>query len=355
MLANAEARHLKGKKILLLTPFHRSQRGNSLTSERIQNGLKKMEIDIDLLSLEDQDWENTMLHALSKSSYALIHGFHGLHFARVLEKMPDLGQLPLLLTMTGTDINFDLLGAHRELVLTAMRTVQRIIVFNQAFLSALALDYPEFQDKLQSIPQGIQLEPAAPMDRKQLGLEERDFVFILPSGLRKVKNIELALDALSQLWHQYPQLRLLVLGASIEDDYSEMIMNRIDALPWVTYLGEVPHHQVQAYYRLADVVLNTSEAEGQPQAALEAMSLAKPAILTAVPGNLGIMEDGVQGLYAQNSSGLQAAAARLIQDPKLKQDMGQAAAQLVGLKFQAQREFNAHAALYRQILAGAGS
>lgn len=355
MLANNDARHLQGKRILLLTPFHRSQRGNSLTSERIQNGLIKMGIDIDLLSLEDQDWETTLLHALSQSSYALIHGFHGLHFARVLKKIPDLDQLPLVLTMTGTDINYDLPGDYRDLVLTAMQTVQKIIVFNQAFLSALALDYPEFQHKLLSVPQGVQLEPAAPMERKQLGLEESDFVFILPSGLREVKNIELALEALSPLYQPYPQLRLLILGAAIEDEYSKMIQNRIEDMPWVTYLGEIPHHQVQAYYRLADVVLNTSRAEGQPQAALEAMSLGIPAILTSVPGNLGIMEDGVQGFYANNRSQLQAAAARLIQASQLKQEMGQAAAQLVQLKFQAQSECNAHVALYRQILTGSGS
>ncbi len=352
MLANADAAHLKGKRILLLTPFHRSQRGNSLTSERIQNGLRRMAIEVDLLSLEDQGWANTLHQGLAQDRYHLVHGFHGLKFSRVLEKMPELGQLPLVLTMTGTDINYDLLGAHKVAVLAAMRAVQRIIVFNQAFLSTLAVIYPEFQGKLHSIPQGVQLEPALSLDRKKLGLEASDFVFILPSGLREVKNIELALDALSQLWPQHPQLRLLVLGAAIDDDYSKRIMKRIKDLPWVTYLGEIPHHQVQAYYGLADVVLNTSQAEGQPQAALEAMSLGLPALLTAVPGNLGIIEDGRQGFYAKNSSELQEAARRLILDPQLKQRLGQAAAQLVELNFQAPREFKAHTALYRQVLEG---
>jgi glycosyltransferase involved in cell wall biosynthesis len=354
VLSHADARYLKGKRILLITPFHRGQRGNSLTSERIQNGLRKMEIDIDLLSLEDQDWKATLLHALSRTRYAMIHVFHGLKYARVLEHIPKLRELPLVLTMTGTDINLDLLGPHRELVLTAMRAVERIIVFNEDFLSSLSIEFPEFQAKLLSIPQGVHLEPASSIDGKQLGLGEGNFVFILPSGLREVKNIELALDALSQVWTRQPHIRLLILGAAIENDYSKMIMKRIDNLPWVTYLGEIPHHQVHAYYRLADVVLNTSQAEGQPQAALEAMSLGIPAILTAVPGNLGIIEDGVQGFYASNSFQIQESANRLISDQKLKQQMGQAAAQLVRSKFQAQREFDAHAALYRQILAGTG-
>ena len=62
----------------------------------------------------------------------------------------------------------------------------------------------------------------------------------------------------------------------------------------------------------------------------------------------------MQGFYASNSFQIQESANRLISDQKLKQQMGQAAAQLVRSKFQAQREFDAHAALYRQILAGTG-
>jgi len=262
--------------------------------------------------------------------------------------------LPLVLTMTGTDINFDLWGAHREVVLQGMRKVQRIVVFNQDFLSTLALAYPEFQDKLHSIPQGIQLEAALPIGRQQLGLQESDFVFVLPSGLRRVKNIELALDALSHLWQENKQIRLLVLGTAIEENYSKMILKRINNLPWVTYLGEIPHDQVKAYYQQGDVVLNTSLAEGQPQAALEVMSLAKPVILTTVPGNLGIIQDGVHGFYARNQAEIQEAGRKLILNHKLKENMGQAAAQLVQQEFTAQNEFNAYAVLYRQILTGAG-
>ncbi len=351
MLINYDTLHPSGKAVLLLTPFHRSQRGNSLTSERIQTGLKQMGINIDLLSLEDKDWERTLHHGLAIHKYSLVHGFHGLHFARVLNKGPDLHRLPLVLTMTGTDINYDLAGKDRDLVLQSMRIVKRIIVFNQQFEIEIAAAYPEFQSKLQLIPQGVCLEDSPVISREELGLQDKDFIFILPSGLREVKNIDLALDALSELWFEYREVRLLIMGAAIEEDYSDMILQRMQDLPWVSYLGEIPHNQVKAYYQLADVVLNTSLAEGQPQAALEVMSLSIPAILTAVPGNLGIIEHGVQGFYAGNKSELLEAAQKLILDNNLKQVMGRAAAEMIQLKFQPETEFNAHAALYQSLLA----
>ncbi len=351
MVNNSARTNLPGKALLLLTPFHRSQRGNSLTSERIQSGLKQMGINIDLLSLEDENWEKNLQEGLENEKYSIVHGFHGLHFARVLQKIPRLLRLPLVLTMTGTDINLDLVGADKDLVLTAMRAVNKLVVFNKPFVEKISALYPEFQGKLLAIPQGVQLEDSPAITRQDLGLQADEFVFLLPSGLRAVKNIDLALDALEALWPEFNELRLWIMGASIEENYSRSILQRIKHLPWVNYWGEIPHRRVKAYYQLADVVFNTSLAEGQPQAALEAMSLGIPAILTAVPGNLGIIENAIQGFYAGNREELMEAARRFLQEPALKRTMGLAAQELVKANFLPQTEFNAHAALYRSILA----
>ncbi len=350
MVNNSDAVHLQGKSVLLLTPFHRSQRGNSLTSERIQSGLIKMGIPIDLISLEDENWEKILQEVLENKKYSIVHGFHGLHFARVLQKIPELHRLPLVLTMTGTDINFDLTGSDRDLVLNSMRAVQRIIVFNKQFARGISSFYPEFQDKLLAIPQGVQLEDAPAISRQDLGSRDEDFVFLLPSGLRAVKNIDLAFDVLEALWPKFNNLRLWIMGASIEENYSKSIVQRIKFLPWASYWGEIPHSRVKSYYQLADVVLNTSLAEGQPQAALEAMSLSIPAILTAVPGNLGIIEHAVQGFYAGNQEELMEAARKLLQDDNLKKTMGVAAQDLVKANFLPEAEFNSHAALYRSLI-----
>lgn len=77
-------------------------------------------------------------------------------------------------------------------------------------------------------------------------------------------------------------------------------MGQIQYSPRTAYLGEIDHRAISGLYAAADLVLNTSLAEGQPQAALEGMSLGLPAIMTAVTGNLGIMTGGREGFYVRD-------------------------------------------------------
>ncbi|HBQ26402.1 MAG TPA: hypothetical protein DD791_08420 [Syntrophomonas sp.] len=101
---------------------------------------------------------------------------------------------------------------------------------------------------------------------------------------------------------------------------------------------------------VGDVVLNTSHAEGQPQAALEAMSLGKPCLLTAVPGNINIIENGVEGYYVHNQDDLVVAARKLMLNQKLRQQMGENARRLVEQKYSLKKELDAYEQLYHQLL-----
>ncbi|MDD2585111.1 MAG: glycosyltransferase [Syntrophomonadaceae bacterium] len=339
-------------KILIITPFHRSRRGNSLTSERIQAGLIKQGFTIGIVSLEENNWLNKLHYDLATRKYALIHGFHAAHCGRVLEMVPELQELPLVLTMTGTDINYDLKKLENYSLIRTLQLVKRIVVFNADFKEVLVGINPEWENKVVIIPQGVMLETGNPKSRSEFGLTLDDFVFLLPSGLRPVKHIELAIDALEKLQEQYPEVRLIIIGTTIDPEYSRQIIKRIENLSWVTYLGEVPHEEMKNILLLGDVVINTSWAEGQPQGALEAMSLGKPAILTAVPGNLNIITPGQEGFYIKDVEELRTAAETLVRDSALRQIMGDRAQKLVETRFTTSQEINRYEELYCGILRG---
>jgi glycosyltransferase involved in cell wall biosynthesis len=336
----------------MITPFEKSQRGNSLTTARLQNNLTDRGFRIDRLSLEGADWQDRLQDALANTSYTLVHGFHALHFAQVLEAIPEIRRLPLLLTTTGTDIHYDLQGSGRNMVLCVMQAVQNIVLFNEDFRRDLEARYPELHDKLITIPQGVYLERGSLKTREELGLAPDDVVFLLPSGIRTVKNIGLAIDSLSKLHREYSNLRLLIMGAAIEKQYSRQIFDRINDLSWVTYLGEIPHAEMSGIFSLGDVVLNTSHSEGQPQGALEAMSLGKPCILTAVPGNLNLIEAGREGFYINGEAQLVAAAESLINDPVRREAMGRQAQNLIAARFTLEQELVAYTRLYNNLGSG---
>lgn len=334
----------------MITPYARVQRGNSLTVARLRHFLSQCGFKIDLLSLEDDAWPERLQELLSQRDYQLLHGFHARHFGQVLATVPEVRNWPIILTTTGTDINYDLAGPHSHLVICAMSTAQKIVVFNEDFRLDLQARFPDWSAKLVTIPQGIFLEPGDPIARQDLGLSQDDFVLLLPSGLRPVKNIELAIDGLEGLHPDYPRIHLLIIGAVLDEAYAKPLLRRIRETNWITYWGEVPHESMRGLLSLGDVVLNTSYSEGQPQAALEAMSLGKPSILTAVPGNLNVMEDGREGFYVRDKTELAAAAKNLLDDPQLCLMMGQNARRLVETRFSLAQEIAAYRRLYVEII-----
>jgi glycosyltransferase involved in cell wall biosynthesis len=301
---------------------------------------------IERLSLEENNWQERLQRDLDESRYALVHGFHALHFGQVIQIIPQIRKLPMLLTTTGTDINYDLLGKKQHIVLEAMQAVDRIVVFNEDFHRDLSVRHPEFSDKLITIPQGVFLESSPLKTRAELGLSPDDIIFLLPSGLRPVKNTVFAINALARVHQEYPELQLLIIGAAIEEHYCHRITDLIKGLDWVTYLGEIPHAQMQSILAMGDVVINTSNSEGQPQGALEAMSLGKPCILTAVPGNLNIINHGIEGFYVDSEADLISTAKTLIKDTAFRKALGKNAQQLVEARFGLEREIDAYSQLY---------
>lgn len=341
---------IQASTILMITPFHKSSRGNKLTSERLQTGLQERGWTIDLLSLESDNWQQILSQALKEKHYSLVHGLNITHFGRVLSAFPDITHLPLLLTTTGTDVNYDIQTNTKPEITETLNAVQYIVIFDDYFKAIFNKYYPQNAAKLVTIPQGVSLEKKEGPGRKQLGLNETDLVFLLPSGLRPVKNLELAIDALEKLQAEFSNLKLLILGAILDNEYSNALQRRIKSLPWVVYPGEFPHEQMYSLLSLGDVVINTSHSEGQPQAALEAMSLGKPCLLTAVPGNLNIIVNGREGYYVHNQAELATAARNLIINRELRIQMGDNARRLVEEKYSLNKELDAYELLYQELL-----
>lgn len=336
-------------RILMVTPVLKSQRGNSITAARLYNGLSRKGYAIDLVSLDEPGWQQQIDRCAGTDSYKLLHGLHALQFSAAAVR-PAINNIPMIITATGTDINFDLSGPHKEDVLAMLRRADKIAVFNPDMARLIKAADPHLESRLSVIPQGIDLPAAKEITRQQLGLPENSIVFVIPSGLRPVKNLDLALDGLDMAHRIHPRLSLLIVGAEIDTVYTAHIKSRISRLSWVKYTGEVPHEKIAAVMGVADVVLNTSIAEGQPQAVLEAMSLGKPCIMTSVPGNIGIIKDGIHGYYIDTARDLADAALRLMNDQSLVHDMGDAARKLVNDRYSVEKEIDAYAGLYEALL-----
>jgi len=105
-----------------------------------------------------------------------------------------------------------------------------------------------------------------------------------------------------------------------------------------------------------DVFVLSSIREGLSLALLEAMALARPAVITAVGGAVGVIDDGRTGLLvpSRDSSSLASAVERLLSSSELRREMGERAARSVRERFDAASMIRGYEALYREMVKPGG-
>lgn len=300
--------------------------------------------------MEENGWEDTLATRLRRHPPALIHLFHGYHSGIALEAEPLLRQFPLVLTLTGTDLNEGLTGKSRPIVLSAIQAADRVVVFHHDFQKGLADILPQLSFKTHVIPQGVALPRGRKFSKTEQGFPEDAFLVALPSGLRRVKNPALALEAVSQAYRDEPRMRLLIVGANLDPDYAVEILREVEECSWSRYLGEVPHSWMRGIFSACDAVLNTSRAEGQPQGVLEGMSIGLPGLLSDVPGNHGLLTEGREGFYFSGPSDLARKLLSLARSSQLQKTMGRSARTFVKEHYDKDEEIRQYLELYRSVV-----
>lgn len=96
----------------------------------------------------------------------------------------------------------------------------------------------------------------------------------------------------------------------------------------VRFTGRVPHEDVPALLRSADVVVSVPWYEPFGIVPVEAMACGKAVVVSAVGGHLDTVEDGVTGrrVPPRDRAALTAALTQLLSDPGLRRKLGSAGA-----------------------------
>ena len=194
-------------------------------------------------------------------------------------------------------------------------------------------------------------EPRAPKRsrediRRELGLRNETLLFH-SSNLRPVKRIDLLLETVARI-HPRESFKLLVLaGESFGPFVSEM--RRLGLEQRVIVRERV--HDIEDYLQAADIGLFTSETESFCLGILEGMCFGCPGVATRVGGIPEVVQENVSGklVPAGDSDALARALEELIQNPQLRETMGQAARRRAREKFSASVIVPRYEALYRRV------
>jgi glycosyltransferase involved in cell wall biosynthesis len=334
-------------RCLIFSPYLTAQRGNSIGALRLASGLQAKGCKVRAYGFCEKPRLDVDFQA------DVFQGFHGFLFGRdILPRIP--ADIPLVLTMTGTDYNIDLnVPLKREVIRAAINRAQRVIVFHDEAKRLITGQLPEVAAKVQVIPPGIELQ-----DNNCVadipGIRFQDKVILIVAGLRKVKNVMAAVAAVAKLAEKYPDVRLIHVGPVLEDEVAQEVRQMARQYPWFVSLGEMNHNQMAGLYRRADVVINTSLSEAIPNSILEAMYCGRPVVVSAIQGNLAVVSNGQTGLAYNSNEELTRCLAFMLDNQETAQRMAQNAADYVKERFSTAREIADYHRVYTDLLSERG-
>ena len=191
--------------------------------------------------------------------------------------------------------------------------------------------------KITIMPNGVDLAlfgtPLAP-DRalaEQLDLGEGPVIGFLGS-FYPYEGLDDMIAAMPAIVAQVPGARLLLVGGGPAEHALRAQAEASQAAHAIRFVGRVPHHEVDRYYALADVVCYPRKAMRltdlvTPLKPLEAMAQGKLVAASAVGGHRELMRDGDTGtLFAPDDPAACADALALLLDDREAWDLRRAAA-----------------------------
>ena len=128
------------------------------------------------------------------------------------------------------------------------------------------------------------------------------------------KRLELLLRAAHLLRAQIPELRVRVVGGGPEASSLRRLWRDLKLEPVVTWVGEIPRHELAREYNRADVFCLPSVQEGFGIAFLEAMAAGKPIIAARAAAVPEVVRSGLL-VEPENAEALADGIWRLWRDP----------------------------------------
>lgn len=329
-----------GFRVLIVTPSYLPDiTGNAVTAHRLYKGLRDKGIDAQVFVgayRDTPDFRPDIIHAL----HALKGGVPAMEMAERFD-------VPFVVTITGTDLNIDLLQSENLEILKVLDKAARIVTYSPLSKERLSSRLPLVSKKITVIRPSVEIA----RQKGGRGSLPSGFNFLLPSGIRKVKDPAFAIRPLEALRKEFPSIKLAIVGPLIDDAEWKNLSDAMEGKEWISYM-KVEHDEMPDIYDSADVVLNTSVSEGLSNAILEAMSLGKTVLASDCEGNMAVISDGLDGiLYRQgDEADFMSKARNLILDSGLRKRLGETAKEKVKKDYSLRAEIEGHLRLYKEVL-----
>jgi glycosyltransferase involved in cell wall biosynthesis len=196
-----------------------------------------------------------------------------------------------------------------------------------------------------------------PLTAAMEGAIDREFalgdgpVVSLVGRLVEQKAPDRFLDAAARVANDQPDCRFLIVGDGPLRPSLEAQARLLGLTDRVRFTGV--RADARELIARSDVVVFSSEWEGMPVVALEALAAAAPVVSTDVEGMRELLGTGAGAVVDQEASSLAKEIAGLVRDPGRRAEMGRLGRELIAREFSVERMVSAYRQLYIE-LAGPG-
>jgi glycosyltransferase involved in cell wall biosynthesis len=160
-------------------------------------------------------------------------------------------------------------------------------------------------NQITAIPTGMELALWAKIDGSNVRQNRgwgQDTVLISVGRLAKEKNWPMLLTAVAQVMQTRPKVRLVLIGDGDERKSLEKLTQELGITARVEFTGNLPHEQVIACLKAADLFCFASTTETQGMVTGEAMAAGLPVVAVNATGTRDVLTHQQEGLLTANTS-----------------------------------------------------
>lgn len=230
----------------------------------------------------------------------------------------------------------------------SLRRADLVVPNSEYTMGCIRRAYKVPQKKIRLVKKGID-----PSEFPEPGKRKGNRVLLVGGNLQ-MKGGEDVIKAMSEVVKKHPKTELTMVGKGdpINNRVLERMVRKYGLEKNIKFIRHIPHDELVRSYPSYDIFLLPSYMDSLPQVMLEAMASKMPVIGSTFGGIPEAVDDGRTGFLVEagDIGGIADRLIRLLDDPKLRKEMGEKGYEKVCREFSFRRMVKDYIRLYDKLI-----